>query len=318
MERLTESIRKNGGGIPPFVEYCFTGKHDSCLFWDVYDRESEEEKRILDKWAIVPPKSKEVLFIGCLGREIPSGIEYSRVLKEIPKYAPRDACCGELPYRYGDYKTFAESVERTRQLLEKLDAERLVCYCGSCANFLGNVWPNYHGVKLSVEVISIWEWLWEKVQSGALKVQRKLPVKVAITDSCYSSELGDGFLEAVRGLHEAVGIETVELRNNKYDNLTCGASSIVRGNFDVRQGAKETKKKLGQIMESGASEVGCYCPGCYVQLRGAVKKSGLGIRYSLEDILWSFGDEYGVHLEERAATQSELFVRKLQEVGPSS
>jgi len=312
MERLADQIRKGAKGIPSFIKYCLTGKGDSCVFWDVYEQESDEEKKILDKWAVPPQKSKEVLFIGCMGREIPYGIEHSRILKELPKYSPREACCGELAYRYGDYQTFTETVEHTIKLFEKLDTKRLVCYCGSCANYLGNIWPNYHGVKLPFEIISVWEWVWENVKKGQLKVQREIRKKVALTDSCYSSELGDRFYEAVRGLHESVGMEVVELKNNKYDNLTCGAVSIVRNNFDLMEGIKETQKKIKQVLETGVNDLTCYCPGCFLQLRGAAKKSGLKLHYSLEEILWAFGDEYPVPLENRAAKHVELFIQKVK------
>ena len=312
MERLGDQIRKGDKGIPSFIKYCFTGEGDSCVFLDVYGQESDEEKNILDKWAVPPPKNEEVLFIGCMGREIPYGIENSKVFQEIPKYGPKNACCGELSYRYGDYQTFNETVKRTLKLFEGLDTKRLVCYCGSCTNFFGNIWPNYHGVKLPFEIISVWEWLWEKIKEGQLKVQREIRKKVALTDSCYSSELGDRFYEAIRGLHESVGMEVVELKNNKYDNLTCGAVSIVRNNFDLMEGIKETQKKIKQVLETGVSDLTCYCPGCFLQMRGAAKKSELKLHYSLEEILWAFGDEYHVPLEQRAAKHVELFVQKVK------
>ncbi len=312
IERMAEKNRKSGKAIPPFVTYFFTGKTDTCLFRDVYESESEEEKAILDRWEIVPPKTQEVLFIGCVGRTIPYGIEHSGVFQNLAKYAPRNACCGELAYRFGDYQTFAETVERTSQLLGALDTERLVCYCGSCANYVGNVWPNYHGVKLPFEIISVWEWLWEKLEKGDLKVQRKISKRVALTDSCYSSELGDRFFQAVRGLHEAVGMEVVELKNNRYNNFTCGAMSVIRNNYDLAEGTKETKKKIEQVVDTKADHLFCYCPGCYTQLRGAAKKSDIQIHYSLEEILWALGDEYPVPYEERAAKQTELFIQKVK------
>ena len=78
------------------------------------------------------------------------------------------------------------------------------------------------------------------------------------------------------------------------------------------EGVKETKKKIKQVMESGASDLMCYCPGCYLQLRAASKKSGIKIHYSLEEILWAFGDKYSVPLESRAVKQSDFFVQKLK------
>lgn len=312
MERLAEKIRKLDKGIPPYIDYYMTGKCDSNVFCDVYDSLSEKERGILSKWEVIPPKSKEVLFVGCTGRQIPQEIENSKVLAELPKYGPRLACCGELSYRYGDYKTFAETVERTYQFLSGLDTERLVCYCGSCANYLGNIWPNYHGVKLPFKIVSVWEWLWEKVQKGEIKAKRKISKKVAITDSCYSSELGDKFYEAIRGLHEAAGMEVVELKNNRYDNLTCGAVSIVRNNFDYMEGVKEAKKKIAQVREAGTSDIACYCPGCFGQLRTGAQRAGLKLHYSLEEILWAFGDEYTVPLETRVTQQAELLMLKVK------
>jgi Fe-S oxidoreductase len=312
MERATEKNRRAGEGSPPFIDYLMTGKTDSCVFWDVYAAETAEEKAILDRWESVPSKSPEVLYIGCMGREIPYGTEHSRVFEGLPKYAPRDACCGELAYRYGDYQAFAQTVERTRKMLERLDTDRLVCYCGSCANYLGNIWPNYHDVKLPFEIVSVWQWLWEKYRKGEIKVERPINRKVVLTDACYSSELGDGFLDAVRGLHRAAGMEIVELENNRFDNLSCGAVSILRNNYDLKEGAKETKRKMAQVLNTGVGNLNCYCPGCYMQLRGAAKKSNIQTHYALEEILWAFGDEYPVALEDRAATQAELFIAKVK------
>ena len=83
MERMAERIRESETGIPPYIQYLFTGYGDSCVFFDIYDSLSEEEKSVLDKWETLPSKSKEALFIGCLGREIPLGIEKSIALKGL-------------------------------------------------------------------------------------------------------------------------------------------------------------------------------------------------------------------------------------------
>lgn len=53
---------------------------------------------------------------------------------------------------------FTEIVDRTRRQLEALKTDQLVCYCGSCSNNLGNIWPRDHGVKLPFPVISLYEW----------------------------------------------------------------------------------------------------------------------------------------------------------------
>jgi len=55
----------------------------------------EEEKEILKKWSENPPQgSKDILWIGCLGKMICKSIENSQVLKDLPKFGPSDICCG--------------------------------------------------------------------------------------------------------------------------------------------------------------------------------------------------------------------------------
>ena len=304
MERLAERTNTRGG-IPTPVRYAFNGDGDSCMMWDVYENLAPYEKEILDKWQVTPPKSKEVLFIGCIGREIPYGIEHSTALKDLPKYGPRDACCGELTFRFGDYQAFSKRVDDTLKLFKDLDTERLVCYCGSCANFFGNIWPNYHGVKLPFEVTSIWEWLWERVQKGKVQCRSKLSGKVAVHDSCYGSELGDSFFNAVRGLHEAVGLEVVELENNRYDGLSCGMLTMSR-NFNVKDVMAETQKKIEQVVQSGVLDVTTHCPGCYDVLATATKESDIKCHYGLEEILWALGDEVEIPLIHRLNLQKKM------------
>ena len=291
MERITAKNRESGKGIPPAVDYMITGKSESGFFYDQYRAAPDEDKAILDRWSEVPPEAKDTLFIGCYGRTVPQGLAHSTALEGLVKFGPRDACCGEIPHRFGDYESFSATVERTYRQLEALRTERLVCYCGSCANYLGNVWPNYHGAKLPFEVISLYEWLWEKYQAGDLSIQHPVSKQIVITDSCYGSELGDRFYAAVRGLHEAAGMSVVELANNRHDSLCCGFACGLRNNYDQTQVAIQAKKKVDQILATHVKEVSCNCPGCWAGISRAGKDDGLTVRFSMNEILRAFGDD---------------------------
>ena len=199
MERIVEKNGKSGKGIPPALDYMMTGKNESGYFFDIYKAAPAEDKAVLEKWSQVPPASKDVLFIGCVGRTFPRRLEHSKALASLPKFGPKDACCGEIPHRFGDYAYFTDLVERTRKILQQLQTDRLVCYCGSCSNYLGNIWPKDHGVELPFAVISLYEWLWEKYSSGELPIVRRFSKEIAMSDSCYTSELGDNFYKAFRG-----------------------------------------------------------------------------------------------------------------------
>lgn len=291
IERMVQKNRAQGTKVPEHIRYMFTRKDKPGYFVDLYKAGTDEDKAILDRWSKVPEPSKDTLFIGCFGRSIPKTIEYSKTLAGLAKFAPRDACCGEIPFRFGDYRTFSETVAHTRSQLESLETERLVCYCGSCSNFFGNIWPDYQGVTLPFEVISIWEWLWEKVQSGAIKTQRPYVKPVVLIDSCYGSELGEGFFEAVRGLHETVGMTVVDLPNNRFDALCCGFAASLRNNYDQSQAKKVADRRVSQILETQVPDVSCYCPGCYASVKNYAKDNNLKMHYTLSRILWAFGDD---------------------------
>lgn len=293
MERMVAKNQESGIPRPKSLDYMMTGKSEAGYFFDQYKNAPPEDKTILDRWSVVPPKSEDTLFVGCYGRTIPQRLEHSKVLKDLPKFGPREACCGEIPHRFGDYAYFTELVERTRKTLEALNTGRLVCYCGSCANYLGNIWPKDHGVKLPFQVISLYEWLWEKYSAGEIAVERKFSNTIAVSDSCYTSELGDGFYEAIRGLHQAVGMQTVELADNRNDSRCCGFSCGIRNNYDQSQVAIEAAKKLDQIMATQVDEVSVNCPGCWVGITGAAQaaKQELKVRFAISDFLWAFGDD---------------------------
>jgi len=290
MERITENNKKNGKTLPPSVAYMFTGKNPSGFFCDQYNAAPDEDKAILDRWSQKPQPSKDTLFIGCYGRTVPQGIEHAGSLKSLVKFGPRDACCGEIPHRFGEYPTFTETVDRTYEQLAALDTERLVCYCGSCANYLGNVWPNYHGVRLPFEVISLYEWLWDKYQAGELTIKNRQSKEIVLSDSCYGSELGDRFFDALRGLHQAAGMTVVELENSRYDALCCGFSSGIRNGNDPKEIAAVADKKVNQILDSRVTEVSCNCPGCWAGISRAGAEKGLKVRFAINEILKAFGD----------------------------
>lgn len=312
LARLQESKQKAGRTIPEYVRYLFTDPEETSVYADIYRDLPPEEAAILDRWAEVPRHDGDVLFIGCIGREVPLTIDSSRALRTLPKYAPRSACCGEIPFRMGDFAGFESTARHTLDLLGSLNADRLVCYCGSCANSYSRLWPQYLGIELPFPVISIWEWLWEKLQAGELEITRRFDTRAAVTDACYGSELGDGFFDAIRGLHAAAGIEVVELVNRRDENLCCGMASLAR-RFDLRDSMAVAAERIEQVRQCGADRLSCYCPGCLMNLQPAARGHGIEVHYALDDILYALGDDIPVRLEARTDQQSARFIGKLQE-----
>ena len=290
MQRMTEHNRENKPKLLPFVNNMIDGRNKPGFFNEQYERSSDDDKAILKKWGEIPSPTKDILFLGCFDRTAPFGIEHSKTLESLPKYGPRDICCGDIPYRFGDYQAFSEIAEKAFSRLSMLEVERLVCYCPSCANYFGNVWHNCHGLRLPFEIISLYEWLWEQYQKGSLQIQKKLKQDIVISDSCHAGELGESFATAVRGLYEATGMNVVELRNNRRESLCCGFASYIRGSDGNSGVAEATQRKMRQILETGIDNVSFNCHGCRAHLSRQVEGSNIKLHLAIDDILEACGD----------------------------
>jgi Fe-S oxidoreductase len=288
MERMVEHNRKNGTKMLPFVTSMINGRNEPGFFNDQYEKSSNEHKDILRKWSEIPAKTKDILFIGCSGRTAPFGIEHAKALENLPKYGPRDICCGDIPYRFGDYQAFSEIAEKAFNRLSLLKVDRMVCQCPSCANYFSNIWPNCHGLRLPFEIITLYEWLWEQYQKGGLQIQKKVKQDIVISDSCHAGELGERFISSVRGLYEAAGANVVELKNNKCDPLCCGFAGYIRGS-DNPPGVREaTQRKMRQILETGIDNVSFNCHGCKAHLSQAIEGTNIKLHLAMDDILNAF------------------------------
>lgn len=289
MERMAAQNRKNRAELHPFATYMIDGRNEPGFFNDQYEASTDDDRAIIKKWSEIPSGTKDLLFIGCAGRIAPFGIEHSMALENLPKYGPRDICCGDIPYRFGDYQAFSEIVEKAFDRLSPLKTDRLVCYCPSCANYFGNVWPNCHGVRLPFEVISLYEWLWEQYQEGNLQIQHKVNQDIVISDSCHAGELGEHFMRSVRGLYEATGRNVIELKNNQFDSLCCGFAGYLRCGGNPSGIAEATQRKMKQILETEIDNVSFNCHGCVGHLSQEVEGTNIKLHNALDDILKAFG-----------------------------
>ncbi|MEW5736845.1 MAG: (Fe-S)-binding protein [Thermodesulfobacteriota bacterium] len=288
---LSRILDARKGKTPAFLNYLFTGNPPPNLFTDLYAALSPAEKGILKRWAIKPQKTKEFLFIGCVGRVSCHDIEQSRVLAPLPKYGPFDQCCGELHYRAGSWDAFAERAEKTLADLSAVPAERMVCWCGSCYAFFSQIYPKVYGKKLPFEVTSVYHWLDERLSAGEIQVKKPLNISAAVHESCYVTELPTDFHGLLRRLYTAAGVRCAELAHNKDENLSCGAVSVARDGNIFKSMLPAQRKKYAEVKAAGVRDAALNCPGCLLTLGWTSRLYGVRLRYMPELLLQAFGDE---------------------------
>jgi Fe-S oxidoreductase len=285
MERMAEHNRLNNTKLLPFATYMINGRNQPGFFNEQYEKAPDEHKAIIKRWGEMPAKTKDLLFIGCYGRTVPFDIEHSKALANLPKYGPRDICCGDIPYRFGEYGAFSEIAEKAFRRLSSLKIDRLVCHCPSCANYFGHIWPDSHGLRLPFEITTLYEWLWEQYQKGSLSIRKQAKRDIVMSDSCHAGELGAPFLDTVRGLYKAAGLNVVELENNRSSPLCCGFADYLRGSDNQAGVDKATQRKMKQIRATGINDVVLNCHGCKAQLTREVAGTNITLHLGIDDIL---------------------------------
>lgn len=291
--------------VPAVFSYLSNGMGHPSIFTDIYGMLNERENRILDRWSATPPPSREILWVGCVGKISCLDLDNSKVLKQLPKYGPRDLCCGELAYRLGSWETYEKTIERTLERFSSLNIERMVCYCGSCYNYFSSILPKVYGKKLPFELISMYQWLLEKAEGGELAVRKPLNFRAAVHESCYVTELERDFPSVLRKLYSLAGMDIVELPHHGDNNLSCGALSFVRSLNPLKSLIREQRRKFADVGRVGADQVAVNCPGCYITLSLTSPLYAKKLRYMPDELLEAFGDDITMPIGKRLM----LFVR---------
>lgn len=315
---LQRVIENRKGKIKNYLLYMVNGMPGGDMFNDYYSKMNEEEKGILKNWAEIPPSgTNEILWVGCLGKIICKDLDNSKILKDLPKFGPTDICCGELAYRLVGWDCYTDVVERTLKRFEKLEIKRMVCYCASCYNFFVNILPEVYGKKLPFELISMYEWLVEKVEAGELEVKKPLSYKkgIAISESCYVSELGEDFQEKLRKIYKITGANLVELPHQGDKNLSCGMVSIGRNMSLIKGALRTSRAKRKDLKRSGVKDIALNCPGCYLGLKGTNYfklpwKKIRNLHYMPDELLEAFGDDVETPLASRMGGILKTLLKK--------
>ncbi len=300
--------RKKKGKISAIIPYLFNGMEIS-MWKDIYAMLSTNEQSILKKWSKIPSPSKEILWVGCIGRMSCFDIENSTILQELPKFGPPDLCCGELAYRLGSWKAYKDTVEKTLRIFEKLDIERMVCYCGSCYNYLSNILNNVYGKKLPFKLISLYEWLNEKRESGKITVKKPLNLKTTLHESCYVSELGENFSHNLRAIYTSTGAKIIELPHHGDCNLSCGAVSVLRTLNLSKSLFKEQWIKYREVKKTGIRDMAVNCPGCFLTLSFTNRLAGIKLHYMPDELLEAYGDSITKPLSTRMPLLIRAFMK---------
>ena len=192
---------------------------------------------------------------------------------------PVQPCCGSLHAHNGDPQRAAEMARRMIDLFDPASFDAIITNAAGCGSHLKHYGrllqsdPAYaHRAGLwDQKVKDIHEWL---VEIGFRPPRGAIREKVTYHEACHLCH-GQKITRPPREILRSIpGLELVELPESTW---CCGSAGI----YNITQpetAAALGKRKVGQILSTGAEQVATSNPGCHLQISSGLQTEKSGIR----------------------------------------
>lgn len=222
----------------------------------------EGERRLLRAWEEnwrTPPGIETMMFAGCNMLLLPFLLD-SPLYADLPIFGSLDICCGEPFYRMGCREAARAAARNVQHEFGRMGLKKVVVPCLACYHLFKYVYPQVLNVSLNIEVVTIEEWLSERIRGGKLAVS-PLHKTVVLHDNCWPKASGDFLFDQVRALLGLLGVTVIEAPHSRENALCCGMCAGA-ARFRLRDIVYTAGKLLRELEKSPAEWAVEYCGGC--------------------------------------------------------
>jgi len=268
----------------------------------VMERLPADEKALLLSWNS-ETRCEEFIYPGCNVCAVPY-ITMTGLLPEIPIRGALDWCCGEMIYRMGLYDLFEQQGQRMRARFKELGAKNILMMCTAGTIIFSKVLPEKFGINFDIKFKPLLQYLWEEMESGRIKIERKLNFTATLQDSCYSKFMGKEYMELPRKILERIGIKVKEMPRSKSRAVCCGigAGFSIDSAYNPVWLIRSTMRRIREAKKTGAEIICAYCAGCLQMLSvgGIFYPGAPDVYHILELIQMASGEKPKRRIKERA------------------
>ncbi|NPV70734.1 MAG: (Fe-S)-binding protein [Firmicutes bacterium] len=228
--------------------------------------------------------AEALYFVGCVAALFPQVYDIPRAVASLldsggVRFATAQGdewCCG-FPLLVGGMPGRARQLARRNvAAVRETGVKALVAACPSCYHTWKTGYPELLGEDLGFKVLHSSEALLELVESGRLK-PAAVEMTVTYHDPC---DLGrkSGVYDPPRNLLKSIpGIDLVEMKATRDATVCCGGGGNMEMNFpDMVQAL--AKKKVQEVLSTGASVVATSCQQCKRTIQGSARKDKAKLR----------------------------------------
>jgi len=233
------------------------------LYTLLSDKLPEDEKTLVRQWeenGKHPPKCDTMIYAGCNILLQPFLLD-SKLFKDIPIFGSTRICCGEPLYRMGCWDAERVVAQHLREEFSRMGFKKLIVPCLAGYHMFKHVYPEVFDVTLDFDVISIEEWLLDRIRNGSIEIA-PLGKTAVIHDNCWPKASGEKCFETTRTLLNCLGISVIEPAHTREQALCCGmcAGASRFALTDILHVAKDRLREFDAVEADMAID---YCGGCH-------------------------------------------------------
>ncbi|MCX6657713.1 MAG: (Fe-S)-binding protein, partial [Euryarchaeota archaeon] len=199
-----------------------------------WSKKIEKEVKIKDA---TKEKCEVLFFVGCTAAYDPNirnmALDTARVLGkaniDFGTLGNDEGCCGSTLLRTGLLESARKLAQRNIEMFEKASPSVIVTSCAGCYKTVRQDYPKVG--KVSACVVHITQFVNELIDSGRLKLEKRVDGVVTFHDPCHLGRHNLLYDEPRKILQSIPGIKLVEMERNRAEARCCGAGGGVKTAF---------------------------------------------------------------------------------------
>jgi len=241
-----------------------------------WSKRIEKEVKIKDALRDHP----EVLyFVGCTAAYDPNirdmAVNSVRALAkagvDFGTLGNEEGCCGSTLLRTGLLESAKKMASKNIEMFERAKPSMIVTSCAGCYKTLRQDYPKVG--KVNAKVIHITQYLTELIDSGKLKMNKRVQGVATFHDPCHLGRHNGIYVQPRKILEAIPGLKLVEMERNREEARCCGAGGGVKSAFpELAQ--KISLLRVEDAEKTGADMLVTSCPFCYQSLKAAIEVKG--------------------------------------------
>ncbi len=271
MAMREEAVRLGFGPMPEQARYTehINKEHNP------YMEKHEDRTNWLPSHIKQSPDAKIAYFVGCTTsyREQNVAIATAEILNSLQiefKILKDERCCGSPVYMTGQAEKAKKIAEENVKMFKDEGIEKIITSCAGCYRTLKETYPKKFGLDHGIEVIHMPKFLLDMVNSGELKFNKEINMKITYHDPCHIGRHMGIYEPPRKVLNKIPGIELVEMDRNRHNAWCCGSGGGVRSAFkDLSTFAAD--ERIEEAKGTSAEAIVSCCPFCLNQFKTHIK-----------------------------------------------